>query len=119
MEGTCCSGNGLGGPDTDDDQLCDPDAAVWGTSTWDDLDFQIEDAHGFVYSFNAEGTGDGASFVATANADLNCNAVQSTFQRMGFVPAAGLAADSCVPLGGSESWSESVLPYYFVHKLNE
>ena len=46
------------------------------------MNFQMSDEHYFVYSFDASGTLDNAGFTATANADLDCDSVQSTFQRM-------------------------------------
>ena len=84
VEGTCCSTGGLGGPDANNDDRCDSDPDVWTTDTWSATNFQITDEHYFVYSFDASGTLDTAGFTATANADLDCDAIQSTFQRMAF-----------------------------------
>ncbi|MGM0576829.1 MAG: type IV pilin protein [Myxococcota bacterium] len=83
-EGTCCSTGGLGGNDTNNDDRCDPDPDVWTQDTWSALSFQMNDEHYFVYAFDASGTLGDAGFTATANGDLDCDAVQSTFQRMGF-----------------------------------
>ena len=44
----------------------------------------MNDEHYFVYSFDAEGTLKNAKFRATANADLDCDSIQSTFQRIAF-----------------------------------
>jgi len=84
VEGTCCSTGGLGGPDTNNDDRCDSDPALWNTNTWSSLNFQMSDEHYFVYSFDASGTLDNAGFTVSANADLDCDSVQSTFQRMAF-----------------------------------
>lgn len=84
VEGTCCSSNGQGGPDEDQDDRCDSQPNIWNTQTWNDLKFQMTDQHYFVYSFDSSGTLSDAGFTATANADLDCDGVQSTFQRMAF-----------------------------------
>ena len=84
VEATCCSTGGLGGPDGNGDDRCDSDPDVWSTDTWSALNFQITDEHYFVYAFDASGTLDTAGFTTTANADLDCDAIQSTFQRMAF-----------------------------------
>jgi prepilin-type N-terminal cleavage/methylation domain-containing protein len=84
VEGTCCSSAGLGGPDDNNDDRCDSDPDVWTTDTWSAINFQITDEHYFVYAFDASGTLDSAGFTTTANADLDCDGTQSTFQRMAF-----------------------------------
>ena len=84
VEATCCSTGGLGGNDNNGDDRCDADPDVWTTDTWSSLNFQMSDEHYFVYAFDAEGTLSDAGFTATAHADLDCDAVQSTFQRMAF-----------------------------------
>jgi hypothetical protein len=84
VEGTCCSTGGLGGPDNDQDDRCDSNAAVWDENTWSALTFQMTDQHYFVYAFDAEGTLKEANFRATANADFDCDSIQSTFQRIAF-----------------------------------
>lgn len=84
LETTCCSSNSQGGPDLNGDDRCDSDSIVWNTPTWSALNFQMNDEHYFVYSFDASGTLDEAGFTATANADLDCDGIKSTFQRMAF-----------------------------------
>ena len=84
VEGTCCSTNGLGGPDTNSDDRCDSDPDVWSTDTWSSLNFQMNDEHYFVYAFDAAGVLDQAGFTSSANADLDCDGIQSTFQRIAF-----------------------------------
>jgi len=84
VEGTCCSTGGLGGPDNNQDDRCDSNPAVWDENTWSSLSFQMNDEHYFVYAFDSEGTLKEANFRATANADLDCDSIQSTFQRIAF-----------------------------------
>jgi len=82
---TCCSSNGLSGPDSNSDDRCDVNSTAWNTRTWEALDFQMNDQHYFVYSFDNNGsTLAGAQFTAQANADLDCDGTQSTFQRIGW-----------------------------------
>ncbi len=80
--GTCCAA--LGGPDRDGDDRCDADASLWNDPTWKALGFQVSEPHYFVYKFESSGTGASAAFTASAYADLDCDGVMSTFQRMGF-----------------------------------
>lgn len=83
LEGTCCAS--LGGPDHDADERCDATTAYWDEETWSAVSFQITDQHYFCYSFNQNGqTLSATIFTAQANADLDCDNIQSTFQRMGF-----------------------------------
>ena len=84
LEGTCCSSNGLGGPDTNNDDRCDSNPALWSEITWSELKYQMQDEHYFVYAFDSDGTLTEATFQATANADLDCDSIQSTFQRVAF-----------------------------------
>tara|TARA_B100000683_G_scaffold265470_1_gene296442 strand:- start:212 stop:799 length:588 start_codon:yes stop_codon:yes gene_type:complete len=84
VEGTCCSTGGLGGPDNNQDDRCDSNPAVWDEAVWSSLSFQMNDEHYFVYAFDSEGTLKEANFRATANADLDCDSIQSTFQRIAF-----------------------------------
>jgi len=83
-QATCCSTNSLGGPDTDNDDRCDPHPEIWQGKTWSALSFQINDQHYFVYSYDSEGTLADAQFTANAHADLDCDGTQSTFQRIGW-----------------------------------
>ena len=84
VEGTCCSTDGLGGPDDNADDRCDSNPDLWTTPVWSDLKFQISDEHYFVYAFDSDGALDSAVFTASAYGDLDCDGVQSTFQRIGF-----------------------------------
>ena len=82
IEATCCSSQG--GPDTDADDRCDGNPATWDDPTWSALSFQMNDQHYFSYAFDSDGTLKDAKFTATAYADLDCDTIQSTFQRLGF-----------------------------------
>jgi prepilin-type N-terminal cleavage/methylation domain-containing protein len=84
VEATCCSSGGGAGPDANGDDRCDSDPSLWDEDTWSALNFQMNDEHYFVYSFDASGTLADAGFTATANADLDCDGISSTFQRMAF-----------------------------------
>ena len=88
---TCCGA--LGGPDADGDDLCDPDPSAWSHATWSALNFQIAQPHRYVYSFDSSGTMATAGFTATANGDLDCDGIQSTFQRMAFGDPQASAAE--------------------------
>ena len=79
VEGGCCAD----AVDTNNDDRCDSDPDIWTEPTWADLKFQITEEHYFVYSFDSDGTGSGASFTANSHADLDCDTTYSTFQRYG------------------------------------
>ena len=82
LEGTCC--NSQGGPDMDGDDRCDSDPDAWEDLTWRELLFQLNDQHYFVYGFESAGDLDTATFTASAYGDLDCDGIQSTFQRAAF-----------------------------------
>lgn len=83
INATCCST--LGGPDANGDERCDSDPYVWSDNRiWSALSFQLSDEHYFLYAFDSQGTLSGASFTASAYGDLDCDGIQSTFQRLGF-----------------------------------
>ena len=86
--GSSCCSSGVGGAqaDNDHDDRCDVNSNAWNNLTWEALNFQMNDQHYFVYSFdNKDGTDmDSAMFTAQANADLDCDGTQSTFQRIGW-----------------------------------
>jgi len=84
VEATCCSTASLGGPDLNQDDRCDSSPDTWTTKTWSALTFQINDEHYFVYSFDSFGTLSAAKFTTSAFGDLDCDAIQSTFQRIGW-----------------------------------
>jgi len=83
VQGTCCSSNGLGGPDTDNDDRCDSNPNAWNSTVWSALSFQINDQHYFVYTYDSSGSLAAAKFTANAYADLDCDGTKSTFQYVG------------------------------------
>lgn len=93
VEATCCSSNSQGGPDTDFDDRCDANPNTWLDPTWADLSFQVDDQHYYTYAFDSTGTTTTARFTASAYGDLDCDAVMSTFQRMGFANSAATASE--------------------------
>ena len=84
VEATCCSTSALGGPDLNQDDRCDSSPDTWTTDTWSALTFQMNDEHYFIYSFDSFGTLSAAKFTTSAFGDLDCDNIQSTFQRIGW-----------------------------------
>lgn len=78
VEAGCCEDL-----DTDGDDRCDGNPADWTTPTWSALKFQLDGQHYFWYSYDAGGTGLDSTYVARANADLDCDDIYSTFRRYG------------------------------------
>lgn len=105
VEATCCAS--LGGPDNDADERCDQTTQYWDTDTWSSVSFQITDQHYFTYSFiqNNQTLSD-AQFTAQANADLDCDTIQSTFQRLGFGDPGATKAE-CSLQGSSAFYVEN------------
>ena len=85
----CCGGIN----DKDGDDRCDVNVEQWTTPTWSALNFQMNDQHYFGYSYESSGTGSAARFTATANADLDCDGILSTFQRFGYGDESASAAE--------------------------
>jgi type IV pilus assembly protein PilA len=78
---SCCGGAG---------DKCVPNAAQWQTSsTWNALNFSVDDPHYYRYRYDSTGTGTGSQFTAGAHGNLNCDATESTFERIGTVDATG------------------------------
>lgn len=84
--------------DTFVDGRCDPEtyiaADVWAPDTsWNALNFAINDPHYFVYTFTSvpgtDATGAGAAFTAAANADLDADDECSTFERAAIAEGPG------------------------------
>lgn len=73
--GRCCTQPG---------QQC-MDLNAWETPTWIALNFAIADPHRFQYTYESGGVGRTALFTARANADLDCDGVLSTFERVGYI----------------------------------
>jgi hypothetical protein len=70
--------------------MCIPMVEDWDRAPWRDLDFQIDDPHYFVYSYESDEVGGtGTRFTARANGDLDCDRIMSTFERTGIVVSPG------------------------------
>jgi len=63
----------------------------WDTATWRALGFEVEGPHRFRYQFVSCGVDAGAVFSARAFADLDCDGVESTFERVGRATSGGRA----------------------------
>ena len=78
---SCCAK--FGGPDADRDGRCDSNALAWNTRTWSALSYQMLDQAYFVYSWDQnDAVMSNAQATASANADIDCDGIQSTFQRL-------------------------------------
>ena len=80
IEWTCCGP--LGGPDPDDDGLCDelnPSERTAGV--WDDTDVDLTLPVAFVYVMTTVTDEDSLRFEARACSDLDCDVIRSTFIR--------------------------------------
>ncbi len=86
--------------DADNDDRCDVNVAQWSSPTWSALNFQMNDQHYFGYQFASSGTIAAARMTATAHADLDCDSIQSTFERYGYGDEAASTTD-CSIKGGS------------------
>lgn len=61
----------------------------WDTPTWRALGFVVEGRHRFRYQFLSKGVGNKARFTARAHADLDCDGLESTFERVGLATENG------------------------------
>ncbi len=98
--GTTPAGSGCCNVDTNGDDRCDSTLSVWANATWSALKFSMIDEHYFQYSYSGTGTLTSAKYVATANADLDCNGVFSTFELVGTGDPNATYAE-CNPVGAS------------------
>ncbi|MSP71780.1 MAG: prepilin-type N-terminal cleavage/methylation domain-containing protein [Myxococcales bacterium] len=64
-----------------------PNSETWNSASWQGLNFAVDDPFYYVYSYDSKGVGTTAEFTARANGDLNCDTVESTFERIGTVDA--------------------------------
>ena len=97
VSGKLCCGGTL---DLDKDDRCDVDTSKWTTAEWASLNFQMNDQHYFGYSFASAGVLAAALMTATANADLDCDTILSTFERYGYGDATASQSD-CSMKGSS------------------
>ena len=72
----CCGQNG---------DRCVPAASNFASDTWSVLHFSVDDPFYFVYQYTSSGTDSSAVFGAWAFGDLDCDSIQSTFERSGSV----------------------------------
>lgn len=77
---SCCAAN---------QGRCPAEPAAFDQLSWHRLGFSLDDPHYYWYSFDSEGAGMTATFTARANGNLDCDAVFSTFERIGFVDLFG------------------------------
>ena len=80
----CCAIDGAG------TEKCEPDATLWNADPWVSLHFSVDDPHYYAYGYAVEVGGAGATdgthnFTASAEGDLDCDGVKSTFQMYGVV----------------------------------
>jgi len=65
-----------------------PTDSTWKDATWHALNFGLADPHYYKYSYASDGVDTDSKFTARANGDLDCDAIESTFERIGTVDAA-------------------------------
>jgi len=75
-ETTCCGQTG---------DKCAPNATNFSDPTWSALNFSVDDPFYFGYQYNSAGTETGANFQAYAFGDLDCDKIDSTYERSGSV----------------------------------
>ena len=103
IEGRCCGPQG--GPDADNDWLCDPDPIIWQTQPWLDLGFSTPGPHAFVYRAGWDAAA--GLYRANAYSDLDCDTIQSTFVRF------------ARPVEGSEGCDAEVVPGLYIENETE
>ncbi|MCA9559190.1 MAG: prepilin-type N-terminal cleavage/methylation domain-containing protein [Myxococcales bacterium] len=69
----------------DSSQKYQPDSNTWDAPTWQALNFAVDDAFYYRYTYVSAGTGSASQFTARAQGDLNCDTNLSTFERIGVV----------------------------------
>jgi hypothetical protein len=77
IEGTCCSTGGLGGPDTDADDRCDPNPSTWSNTTFSALGVSVHTQVRGVLSY--QNVGDG-HFEGTLASDPDCDGLSQTLK---------------------------------------
>jgi type IV pilus assembly protein PilA len=66
---------------------CQPAPSNFTSDTWAVLHFSVDDPFYFVYQYTSSGSDANATFAAWAFGDLDCDSIQSTFERSGSVLA--------------------------------
>src|SRR4051812_16647523 len=64
---------------------CQPAPSNFTGDTWSSLNFSVDDPFYFVYQYVSSGTETSANFGAWAFGDLDCDSIQSTYERSGSV----------------------------------
>jgi type IV pilus assembly protein PilA len=64
---------------------CKPVTTNFDSPSWAALNFSVDDPFYFWYTYASTGTDTSATFDATANGNLDCDAIYSTFSRHGSV----------------------------------
>ncbi len=72
----CCGQNG---------DKCQPNATNFSAETWSALNFSVDDPFYFAYQYNSAGVDTTANFQAWAFGNLDCDSVNSTYERSGSV----------------------------------
>ena len=72
---------------------CGPDATLWQSGAWRDLEFFIEEPHYFQYTYLPSASG----FVATAVGDLDCDGITVTWVLRGELRDGQLVTDLVAP----------------------
>ena len=78
-----------------------PDPRLWHTPGWKVLGFSIGSQFRFQYRVVSKGRGPGATFTIRAHADLDCDGVYSTYERVGTIDKRGNIKD------GYLTWDKS------------
>ena len=79
LEATCCSTNGLGGPDYNGNDLCDVYEFDWGLmESWAALNFSLSEETPFAFKYESTGSMGDAVASASAWGDLDCDGIQGT-----------------------------------------
>jgi type IV pilus assembly protein PilA len=74
--GPCCGQNG---------DKCQPKPSNFTAETWSALNFSVDDPFYFVYQYVSAGVDTNANFQAWAFGNLDCDTVNSTYERSGSV----------------------------------
>ena len=76
VKSTCCGQTG---------DKCAPAASNFADPTWSALNFSVDDPFYFGYQYNSKGSETTANFQAYAFGDLDCDGINSTYERSGSV----------------------------------
>lgn len=112
VEATCCSFGGLGGPDTNGNNLCDEDPEMWTwesedyPQSWDEIGFTgPEGEHSGVYGFGSSED----LFEIYASVRPQCGSDELEFSQHIDLSQLTFEGDSCTPTGGADAWAAATL----------